>query len=93
MLGVWPEASLLNHSCAPNTVHLLVGGQLYVRAAQPVAEGQQLLACYLGQVHCMPPRTGALHATWGRHTACHLRHLSQLRLLGALGRVQQGSQG
>lgn len=30
--GIWPEFSLLNHSCAPNTVAVLVGDRILVRA-------------------------------------------------------------
>lgn len=31
-LGLWPEAALLNHSCAPNTSCLVTGGQMFVFA-------------------------------------------------------------
>jgi hypothetical protein len=30
--GVWPEYGLVNHSCAPNAVQLLVGGRMVIRS-------------------------------------------------------------
>ncbi len=29
--GLWPEMALARHSCAPNTVCLLIGGRLVLR--------------------------------------------------------------
>ncbi|PNW80897.1 hypothetical protein CHLRE_07g334250v5 [Chlamydomonas reinhardtii] len=46
-LGVWPGASLLNHSCMPNTVAFVVGDTLFVRAARKVAAGSELTVSYL----------------------------------------------
>jgi hypothetical protein len=31
--GVWPEFSLLNHSCVPNTQPILVGDRLLLRVS------------------------------------------------------------
>ncbi|KAG2434854.1 hypothetical protein HXX76_007739 [Chlamydomonas incerta] len=46
-LGVWPGASLLNHSCMPNTVAFVIGDTLFVRAARKVAAGSELTVSYL----------------------------------------------
>jgi hypothetical protein len=41
-LGVWPEFSLLNHSCIPNSVNYLMGDRMVVRAVRPVAAGEEV---------------------------------------------------
>lgn len=47
--GLWPELALLNHSCAPNAVVVVVGGAAYVRAARPIVEGEEVAVSYLGE--------------------------------------------
>ncbi len=41
-IGLWPEFSLFNHSCAPNAVNFVVGGAMVVRAVAPIREGQEV---------------------------------------------------
>lgn len=48
-LGLWPRFSLINHSCAPNAVHLTLGDRLCVRAALHVPAGAELSINYLGR--------------------------------------------
>lgn len=47
LVGVWPEAALLNHSCAPNAAAVAVDGRLLARAARPVAKQAELTVSYL----------------------------------------------
>ncbi|KAF5827949.1 hypothetical protein DUNSADRAFT_18461 [Dunaliella salina] len=51
-IGVWPEFSLLNHSCIPNTQPLLIGDRLLLRAASNIPEGGELTTSYLGLAVC-----------------------------------------
>lgn len=46
--GVWPEISLVNHSCVPNTQPVLIGDRLLLRAASDIPEGGELTISYLG---------------------------------------------
>jgi len=48
LTGVWPEFSLLNHSCVPNTQPVLIGDRLLLRAASNIPEGGELTTSYLG---------------------------------------------
>ena len=70
--GLWPEFALLNHSCAPNTSALVVGGRLLLRAARPVLEGDELTTSYLGQARFghAAERRAALAADYGFHCQC-----------------------
>ncbi|KAG1666526.1 hypothetical protein FOA52_014423 [Chlamydomonas sp. UWO 241] len=70
--GLWPRLSLLNHSCAPNTSVLVVGGALLLRAARPVSEGEELTTCYMGRgrFRHVAARRAALSQAYGFHCQC-----------------------
>ncbi|KAF5829076.1 hypothetical protein DUNSADRAFT_16609 [Dunaliella salina] len=70
--GLWPEFALLNHSCSPNTVHLVVGGWLLLRAARPIAEGAELTTCHIGagRFQHVASRRSRLQREFGFHCAC-----------------------
>jgi hypothetical protein len=40
--GLWPEFAMLNHSCVPNTIPVLIGDRLVVRAAVHIPEGGEV---------------------------------------------------
>lgn len=40
-VGLWPAFALLNHSCAPNTTHWVLGDLMVVRAVTDIAAGEQ----------------------------------------------------
>jgi hypothetical protein len=41
-VGIWPQFSMANHSCLPNTVHYVVGHALVVRAVEDISAGEML---------------------------------------------------
>jgi SET and MYND domain-containing protein len=67
--GLWPEFALLNHSCAPNTVAVVVGQYLLLRATAPVLAGEELSCSYLGQRGLAPValRRAFLQGVYGFH--------------------------
>jgi SET and MYND domain-containing protein len=67
--GLWPEFALLNHSCAPNTVAVVVGQYLLLRATVPVLAGEELSCSYLGQKGLAPValRRAYLQGVYGCH--------------------------
>lgn len=71
-LGVWPEACLLNHACAPNTAWIKVGRAMLLHAARPVRRGAELSACYLGRERFLhvAQRRALLAARYGFHCRC-----------------------
>eukprot|EP00798_Chlamydomonas_sp_ICE-L_P031390 gene31390-6548_t len=53
-VGIWPEAALLNHSCVPNSVSMVVGGQMLVRAVGSIPAGGEITASYLEDMGSSP---------------------------------------
>ena len=39
-VGLWPEFAMLNHSCAPNTIHWVLRHHMVVRAVKGIAAGK-----------------------------------------------------
>jgi hypothetical protein len=70
--GIWPEFSLLNHSCIPNTTATLIGDRLVVRAASLLPKGAQLTTNYL-DTKCGVPlseRRRALQVSYAFRCGC-----------------------
>ncbi len=44
--GIFPAASLMNHSCVPLIVNSFRGRELTVRALRPVEAGAEVTNCY-----------------------------------------------
>lgn len=44
--GIFPLASLFNHSCAPNITRVTVDNKLVFVVSRPIAKNQQLFVCY-----------------------------------------------
>lgn len=44
--GIFPLASLFNHSCAPNITRVTVDNKLVFVAMRPIVKNQQLFVCY-----------------------------------------------
>jgi hypothetical protein len=51
-IGVWPELCAVAHSCAPNTVPVLVGDRLLLRATTYLEPGMQITVNLLGHEVC-----------------------------------------
>jgi hypothetical protein len=70
--GLWPEYALLNHSCSPNTVAVVVGRYLLLQAVTPVLKGEELTGSYLGKLACSPVavRRAFLSGVYGFHCQC-----------------------
>ena len=70
--GLWPEFSLLNHSCSPNAVAVVVGQQLLLRATAPILGGEEVTVSYLGKERFAPVarRRAMLQGFYGFHCQC-----------------------
>ncbi|KAG2489824.1 hypothetical protein HYH03_011627 [Edaphochlamys debaryana] len=71
-VGLWPHFATLNHSCAPNCVHYVVGDTMVVRAVEAVQPGTELHVSYLGREDLAPRqvRQAALESRYGFRCDC-----------------------
>ncbi|GAX80730.1 hypothetical protein CEUSTIGMA_g8165.t1 [Chlamydomonas eustigma] len=46
-LGLWPEVAMINHSCAPNALRVLLGDRMLVRATRNLLKGEEVTLSYL----------------------------------------------
>lgn len=88
LVGLWPEFSMLNHSCAPNSINLpvhLAGGRPFmaVRAARAMAAGEEATISYVGaeQLRPLRERRAALKESFGFECGC-LRCAAEAALYG-----------
>ncbi|RUS14758.1 hypothetical protein BC938DRAFT_477237, partial [Jimgerdemannia flammicorona] len=45
--GLWTFPSFINHSCLDNAVHVTFGDMMFVRAARPIARGEEVLLAHV----------------------------------------------
>lgn len=72
IVGLWPEFSLVNHSCAPNTVAFIVGTNILVQVVRTIPAGAEATASYLGELVLAPLkwRREWLHGSYGFTCEC-----------------------
>jgi len=63
-LGLYPVASLLNHSCSPNALKVYAQEVMIVHAAQNIEAGQAVEWAYLPATLPYPQRLGMLHQAY-----------------------------
>lgn len=63
---------MLNHSCAPNTVNMVVGSSMMVRASEQLPKGSEITTSYLGELAAAPvsARQQALKGAYGFSCNC-----------------------
>ncbi|EFJ40499.1 hypothetical protein VOLCADRAFT_99704 [Volvox carteri f. nagariensis] len=54
-MGVWPEVALINHSCGPNAVAVMLYDRLVVRATRRIPRGREVLLNWLGSQGALAP--------------------------------------
>lgn len=72
-VGLWPQFSLINHSCLPKAVHYATsGGTLIVRASTDLRQGEEVTISYLGEDDFSPVamRQEALGRRFGFRCDC-----------------------
>ncbi|KAI0751022.1 hypothetical protein C8Q80DRAFT_1307690 [Daedaleopsis nitida] len=69
--GLYPLASLFNHSCAPNAIWYCVGDAIVIRAAEPIATGTEITIPYSVE-ESYQDRQSALQKHMLEHCTCWL---------------------
>mmetsp|Transcript_20926 Transcript_20926/g.30821 ORF Transcript_20926/g.30821 Transcript_20926/m.30821 type:complete len:487 (+) Transcript_20926:95-1555(+) len=94
VLGLYPLAAMINHSCAPNAVRVyscgnnFTGGSesdsnelMIVHASQPIREGEEIVWSYVPTSRPQPERRSALKQRFGFDCLCP-RCVKELDALG-----------
>ncbi|KAF0719269.1 Aste57867_1155 [Aphanomyces stellatus] len=63
-IGMYPEAALLNHSCAPNCIITFHKRQLQIRAIRPIPSGEELTVSYIELMATHHDRQDELRASY-----------------------------
>ncbi len=61
---------MLNHSCRPNTLTLLIGQQLLLKAVRDIGPGEQLFISYHETLRLHSERQAKLHSSFNFTCAC-----------------------
>ncbi|KAI9598568.1 hypothetical protein BDF19DRAFT_346444, partial [Syncephalis fuscata] len=69
-VGVYPVASLLNHSCRPNCIYRFDGVQLQVIAQRPISAGEELTISYIDWIYGPNERTNQLERQYFFQCQC-----------------------
>ncbi|KAK4495362.1 hypothetical protein PRZ48_013693 [Zasmidium cellare] len=67
--GIWLRASMMNHSCLPNSSAVHIGDLLVVRATKPIKKGDEILVQYRNDAE-FEQRQAALDGAWGFTCSC-----------------------
>jgi hypothetical protein len=70
--GVYPVASLLNHSCTPNVVVLFLGTKMVIVALEDIEAGKELLSSYVDAMMPVEERTTLLKDRYQFECLCKL---------------------
>ena len=62
--GLYPYASLINHSCSPTAVAVFTGREVSVRAIRPLAAGSEVTLSYIEVATPTSVRRRELKTTW-----------------------------
>jgi hypothetical protein len=71
ILGLYPLADMMNHSCQPNTVRVYVGEYMVVHTSVKVAAGDEIVTSYVPPTFSYPQRHTILQQNHRFVCACH----------------------
>ncbi|EDO42079.1 predicted protein, partial [Nematostella vectensis] len=69
--GIFPNAVCLNHSCAPNSVAVFNGTNIYIKALEEIPVGEELTISYIQQLHPRETRQEELQTQFCFYCQCH----------------------
>nr|XP_006817727.1 PREDICTED: histone-lysine N-methyltransferase SMYD3-like [Saccoglossus kowalevskii] len=70
-VGIYPSASLLNHSCDPNCVAVFNGTDLCIRAVKPISVGDECVISYIEMMSTTSERREHLQDQYYFQCVCH----------------------
>lgn len=70
ILGMYPLAAIINHSCQPNAVRVFCGEIMLVHACAPIKEGEEIVWSYIPPTQSFPTRQALLLGKFGFTCQC-----------------------
>jgi hypothetical protein len=70
LLGMYPLAAMLNHSCVPNAIRVFSGDVMVAHANTNIVKGQEIVWSYLPPTQPYPVRSDTLQNRYGFECAC-----------------------
>jgi hypothetical protein len=71
LLGIYPLAAMINHSCEANAVRVFCGDVMIVHALKPLAEGQEIVWSYLPATLPYEERSSVIQTQFDFVCQCH----------------------
>jgi hypothetical protein len=84
--GIFPSASLINHSCSPNVFVQFTGTTMHVVAIAHIAEGDEILSSYVDPIAPVLLRREMLQERYAFTCECS-RCLQELKLLSVVPKL------
>lgn len=70
LLGIYPLAAMINHSCTPNAVRIYLGNNMIVHASSSIAAGEEIVWPYLPPTMLVTDRRNTLKKLHGFICKC-----------------------
>eukprot|EP00934_Nitzschia_sp_Nitz4_P003985 Nitzschia sp. Nitz4//scaffold23_size168460//64166//65497//NITZ4_002214-RA/size168460-processed-gene-0.220-mRNA-1//1//CDS//3329543620//3975//frame0 len=71
MVGLYPYAAMLNHSCHPNALRVFVGDVMVLHASTTIAAGEEIVCSYVPPIYPYPRRQSIFQQNHGFLCDCH----------------------
>lgn len=71
VLGLYPLAAMINHSCSVNAVRVFVGEVMMVHACAVIPEGEEILWSYILPNQTYPERSKEISSKYGFQCCCN----------------------
>jgi hypothetical protein len=91
LLGMYPLAAMLNHSCVPNAVRVFSGETMLAHANANIKAGQEIVWSYLPPTQPYPVRSETLKNRYGFECTCERCVVEQAAWKGPFAELLQES--
>ena len=68
--GLWLIPSFFNHSCAPNTIRIVIGDLMFIRAGKNIQKGEEICVSYQAPIKDLVVRKQNLLENWEFECDC-----------------------
>jgi len=77
ILGLYPLAAIINHSCSPNAVRVFADEVMVVHSSKPIKKGEEILWSYIPPAQSYGDRQNQIFGKYGFTCQCERCHQEQ----------------